>query len=145
LALKNLEKESKGTDTKTPTKSHEAQKQGNKTARGSEYDEESPLSITEELYIKQQVHNNWTRPVGLEYSEGINLKVPLQLDKTGKIIKHDIESSTCPAQYSILCALLKESVLRALKKIDKVENLSPERYNAWKGFTLNYDSEFYNQ
>lgn len=143
--LKNLEKESKGTEAKTPTKSHEAKKQGTKTARGSEYDEESPLSITEEIYIKRLVNSNWRRPVGLEYSEGINLKVYLKLDKTGKIIKAGVGDTTCPAHYSNLCVLLKESVLRAVKKIDTVENLSSDRYNTWKEFTFNFDSEFFNQ
>lgn len=141
--LKNLEKESKGNAVKTPTKSQEAKEQSNKTARGAEYDEELPLSITEELYIQTLINKNWRRPAGLEYSKGINLKIHLELDKTGKIIDKNVKA-TCPSNYTTLCALLEESVSRAIKKIDPIENLSPDRYNAWKGFTLNFDPELFN-
>lgn len=141
--LKNLDKESKGTAAKTPTKSHEAKEQSNKTARGAKYDEESPLSITEELYIKTLINKNWRRPAGLEYSKGINLKVRLKLDKTGKIIDRSVKA-ICLPDYTTLCALLEDSALRAIKKIDPIENLLPDRYNAWKEFTLNFDPEFFN-
>ena len=141
--LKNLDKESKGTAAKTPTQSHEAKEQSNKTARGAEYDEEHPLSITEEIYIKRLINSVWRRPVGIEYSNGINLKLRLELNKAGKIIDHDIDI-TCPPDSTTLCNLLKDSALRAIKEIDPIENLSPDRYNSWKAFTLNFDSAFFN-
>lgn len=141
--LKNLEKESKGTEAKTPTKSQEAKEQSNKTAKGSDYNEEYPLSITEELYIKRLINAVWRRPAGIEYSNGINLKLRLKLDKTGKIVDHSI-NTTCPPNLKTLCNLLEDSALRAIKEVDTIENLSPDRYNIWKEFTLNFDSAFFN-
>lgn len=142
--LKNIDIESEGTDAKTPTKSHEAKEQSNKTARGSEYDEELSLSISEELHIKKLIKDNWQPPLEYEYSQGINLQIHLELDKTGKIVNYYPKGKTCPPNSSNLCALLEESVIRAIKKLGTIDKFFPERYNAWKEFTLNFDPEFFN-
>ena len=36
------------------------------------------------------------------------------------------------------------SVAREIELRDPIENLSPDRYNSWKAFTLNFDSAFFN-
>jgi outer membrane biosynthesis protein TonB len=143
--LKNLDKESKGSDVKTPTRSQEAQEKGNKTTRSDHFDDEYPLSVTEDLYIKNLIKENWRQPSGFQYSSGVKIQVKVFLDKTGKILKSRLKDRVCPGDSYALCDLFEESIFRAIKKVDIIENLLPERYNVWKEFTLDFDSDFFNQ
>jgi outer membrane biosynthesis protein TonB len=143
--LKNLEKESKGDSAKTPNKSTDSEQKASKRAVGYDYNEENPLSITEEMYIKRLISDNWRKPSGFESIEDANLKIHLQLNENGKIIKYTIIEINIPSNNSVIMTnLLKESVLRAIKKVDTIENLPPNRYNAWKEFTLNFQPNFFN-
>lgn len=101
--LKNLEKESKDTAAKTPTKSHEAKEQSNKTARGDEYNEDSPLSITEILLVKRQVEKNWRPPVGLEKLADVRVLIHMTLEKNGEIKEVTIKDIICPLNSENTC------------------------------------------
>jgi outer membrane biosynthesis protein TonB len=137
--LKNLEKESKGADAKTPTKSHEAQKQGIKTSRGAEYDEESPLSITEKLLVKGQIEKNWRPPVGSESLAEVRVLLHMTLEKNGEIKTVTVKNIICPSNSNTTCKLTAESVIRAVRKSSPIENLPPERYNTLRTFDLIFD------
>ena len=143
--LKNLDKESKGNSAKTPTRSHETKEKGNKTAYSDRYNDEKALAVSEELEIKRLIRKNWRQPTGFEYSSGVKIQVTISLDKNGKIKKSRAKNRVCPPDAGALCSLLEESIFRALKKVDTIENLLPERYNVWKEFTLDFDSDFFNQ
>lgn len=137
--LKNLEKESKATEAKTPTKSQEAKEQSNKTARGAEYDKESPLSITEKLLVKGTIEKNWRPPVGLENLSEVRVLLHMTLEKSGEISNVIVKSIICPLNSDNTCNLTAESAIRAVKQSSPIENLPPDRYDIWKEFDLIFD------
>ncbi len=137
--LKNLEKESKGTNAKTPTRSQDIQKQGNKTARGADYDEESPLSITEKLLVKGQIEKNWRPPVGAEKLAEVRVLLHMTLEKSGEIKNVVIKNIICPLNSNTTCKLTAESAIRAVRKSSPIENLPSDRYDIWKEFNLIFD------
>lgn len=134
--LKNLKKESKGNAVKTPTKSQEAKEQSNKTARGAEYDEESPLSITEKLLVKGTIEKNWRPPIGLENLSEVRVLLHMTLEKSGEISNVIVKSIICPLNSDNTCNLTAESAIRAVKQSSHIKNLPPERYDAWKEIDL---------
>lgn len=137
--LKNLEKESKGTAAKTPTKSHDAKEQSNKTARGAEYDEDSPLSITEKLLVKGQIEKNWRPPVGLEKLSDVRVLLHMNLEKNGEIKEVIVKNIICPLNSENTCKLTAESAIRAVRQSSPIENLPLDRYDIWKEFDLIFD------
>ena len=137
--LKNLEKESKGKASKTQTKSHEAKEQSNKTARSTEYNEYSPLSITEKLLVKGQVEKNWRPPVGLERLADVRVLVHMTFEKNGEIKEVTIKDIICPLNSENTCKLTVESAIRAVRQSSPIENLPLDRYDIWKEFDLIFD------
>lgn len=136
--LKNLEKESKGTEAKTPTKSQESKELSNKTARGAEYNEEYPLSETEKSYINKIIKKHWRQPTGSEFTD-IKVKIEMTLEKNGKIISAKVTEEQSSNEYVKLRKIAIENMERALKQIDTIEGLSSERYNHWKSLILYID------
>lgn len=137
--LKNLEKESKGTEAKTPTKSQESKELSNKTARGAEYNEDSPLSITEKLLIKGIIEKNWRPPVGLENLSEVRVLLHMTLEKSGEINNVIVKSIICPLNSDNTCNLTAESAIRAVRQSSPIENLPLDRYDVWKEFDLIFD------
>jgi outer membrane biosynthesis protein TonB len=135
---KNIDKKSEGTEAKTPTKSHEAKEQSNKTARGAEYNEEYPLSETEKSYITKIIKKHWRQPTGSEFTD-IKIKIEMTLEKNGKIISSKVTEEQSSNEYAKLRKLAIENMERALKQIDTIEGLSSERYNHWKTLILYID------
>lgn len=137
--LKNLEKESKGTEAKTPTKSQEARDLSDKIARGAEYNEDSPLSITEKLLVKGQIEKNWRPPVGLEKLDEVRVLLHMSLEKNGEIKDIIVKQIICPLSSDNTCKLTAESAIRAVRQSSPIENLPADRYDIWKEFDLIFD------
>ena len=133
--LQNLEKESDGEKTKSLNRTTSSQQNEGKFARGNN-DNESPLSITEKMLIKQQIEDNWTQIIG--NLENIKVKISLELEIDGTVIKADIINISCPAGADQICQLVAETTKRAVKKASPVKNLRPDRYDAWKKFDLDF-------
>jgi len=132
--LKNLEEESIGTDSKILKKSHAEQAAGTKKAKGMEYNEESPLSITEKNYIKNRVQEHWREPAGLNL-KGVIIKVHMSLETNGQLKKAQVIDSNCQLGTSI-CKLVEDTMLRAIKEASPFENLTIDRYDVWQENTL---------
>ncbi|PCJ27354.1 MAG: hypothetical protein COA94_04125 [Rickettsiales bacterium] len=137
--LKNLESESEGDSSKTPVKSFSARDKGSKYARGMEYDEDSPLSITENLLVKSQFEKHWRLPVGAINLQDVRVMMRIKVEKDGSITGIEIKDVVCPPNSEATCKLVTESAVRAVKQASPLENLLPERYNTWKEFDLNFD------
>jgi len=135
--LKNLEEESIGTDSKVLKKSHAEQIEGTKKARGMEYNEESPLSITEKNYIKNRVEEHWRKPSGLD-TKGIIIKMRMSLEINGQLKKVQVVDSNCQVSTSI-CKLAEDTMLRAVKEASPFENLTIDRYDVWQENILFFD------
>jgi outer membrane biosynthesis protein TonB len=132
--LQNLEKESDGEKTKSLNRTTSSQQNEGKFARGN-HDEDSPLSITERMLIKQQINENWNKPAGIE---NIKVTLSLKLDKDGTVIEVKIKDSPSTGNKQ-LQDLVNEGALRAAKKASPIKNLRPDRYDVWKEFDLNFD------
>lgn len=135
---KNLENDSQGDDAKISTRSHTAQKAGDKNSRGMDYDEDSPLSITEELYIKNQIQKHWRKPAGLPDINKIKITLSIWLEKDGSLKKVTRKNIICLTDQAI-CNLLEESALRGVKAASPFSDLLPERYDIWKKIHLEFD------
>ncbi len=136
--LKNLEEESIGTDSKILKKSNAEQVEGTKKARGMEYNEESPLSITEKNYIKNRVEEHWRKPAGLNL-EGISIYVHMSLETNGQLKKlPEVISSNCQLAASV-CKLVEDTILRAIKEASPFENLTIDRYDIWQENKMRFD------
>ncbi len=132
--LKNLEEESIGTDSKILKKSNAEQAEGTKKTRGMEYNEESPLSITEKNYIKNRVQEHWREPAGLDL-KGVIIKIRMLLETNGELKKAQVIGSNCQLSASV-CKLVEDTMLRAVKKASPFENLTIDRYDVWQENTL---------
>ena len=133
--LQNLEKESDGKKTNSLNRTTSNQENEGKFARG-DHDEDSPLSITEKMLIKQQIENNWTQVIG--DLENIKVKISLELEIDGTVTKAEITSITCPPGAEQICQLVAETTKRAAKKASPIKNLRPDRYDIWKKFDLDF-------
>lgn len=138
--LKNLEEASTGDTSKSPFRAVDVNELDNKKfSKGHVYDENSPLSITERLVIKRQIEANWQPPLGLEDLESMRILLYLKLNEDGSVSDLDIKNVVCPNSAIAICKIFAESVIRAVKQANPLENLLPERYDVWKEFELNFD------
>lgn len=131
--LANLEKESEGTERRSPNRTPSSPPNEGKFAKGNNADEESPLSITEEMLIKQQIIKHWDKPAGIE---GIEVIFHVRLDIEGNVTIIQVSGLTGDKQLQVL---VEETGRRAVKKASPIKNLRPERYNVWKEFKLRFD------
>lgn len=128
--LKNLEQES--------VKNQPNADEGEKFFKGDEFDQRSPMSITETMLIKKKIEENWRVPQSVQNLKNIKITAEIFLNKNGLIEKIDIINVNCPHNGQI-CALAKESIIRAIKATNQIENLSPTRYDTWKNLKLVFD------
>ncbi len=132
--FKNLEKESEGEKKNSPNKSTSSQENEGKFARGT-HNEDSPLSITEEMIIRKAIEDNWNKPAGFE---NIEVKFRLKLDIDGTVNDIDVEVTSGNKQ---LQNLLRDSAERAIRKASPIKGLSPENYDIWKNIPLNFQMQ----
>jgi hypothetical protein len=130
--LANLEKESEGTERRSPNRTPPSPQNEGKFAKGNNSDEDEPLAVSEIATIKGQIKSNWNKPAGLE---GIKVVLHLSLDIEGNATIVGVSGLKGDKQLQIL---VEESARRAVKKANPIKNLRPERYNVWKEFELRF-------
>lgn len=139
--LKSLEKESEGQEVNSQNRSNTNNASEGKFAKGNNYDDNLPLSVTEKLLIRQQIEKNWTRPVGIA-DLGIKVVLSLKLKLDGTITDIVITDTTCPLGVNRnSCDLVVESALRAVRKTSQIKNLRPDRYDTWEKLDLSFTPE----
>lgn len=137
--LKNLEKESDGQEVKSPNRDSAIRAPEGKFAKGNNYDEDSPLSVTEKMLIKKQIEKQWQPPVGALSIENIQVILHLKVLEDGTITDVKIKDVLCPAGAEQTCDLVAQSSARAAKKASPLQNLRPNRYDIWREFDLRFD------
>ncbi len=137
--LKNLEEESEGDDQKALKKSNKEKQAGTKKARGADYNEDSPLSITELMLIKSQVERNWRPPVGTQNLKDVRVILHMTLANDGTVTDVSIKDVICPPNSDLTCKLTAESAVRAVRQASPIENLPIDRYDLWKEFNMLFD------
>ncbi len=131
--LANLEKESEGTERRSPNRTPPSPPNEGKFAKGNNADEDEPLAVSEIATIKGQIKSNWNKPAGLE---GIKVVLHLSLDIEGNATIVGVSGLKGDKQLQIL---VEESARRAVKKANPIKNLRPERYNVWKEFNVGFE------
>lgn len=102
----------------------------------SDEQKDTSLRITEVMFIKSQIQDKWTQPVG--DIEGIEVKIQVELNVDGSLIKAQIIDVICPPEKTELCQLVSETAERAVRKASPIKNLNPDRYDIWKKFDLDF-------
>ena len=102
--------------------------------------ENTNLSLSEEDALKAQIFGCWSIPLGLPYNENLLVRIRLQLEKDGTVIKSEIldhARMNKPGQgyYKVLA----ESALRAIKLCQPLR-VPTTGYDRWKELQLNFDA-----
>lgn len=113
---------------------------GIKYTRSAVYDDDSPLSITEKMLVKNQIKRNWQPPVGSQHIDNIKVSLQMKLHKDGSVDTVNIIRVECPSmQATYVCKLVADSAIRAVKKASPFANLLPDRYDVWQYFNVIFD------
>ena len=101
----------------------------------------SGLSLSEEDALKAQIFGCWSIPLGLPYNENLLVRIKLQLNPDGSIIRSEIldhARMNKPGQgfYKVLA----ESALRAVKLCQPLR-VPSTGYERWKELQLNFDAK----
>ncbi len=99
----------------------------------------SGLTLSEEDALRAQIFGCWSVPLGLPYDEDLLVRIKLQLEKDGTIMKSEIldhERMNRPGQkfYKVLA----ESALRAVRLCQPLK-VPPTGYEKWKDLQLNFN------
>ena len=98
------------------------------------------LTLSEEDALKAQIFGCWSIPLGLPFNEDLLVRIKLQLEPDGSIIKTEIldhARMNRPGQgfYKVLA----ESALRAIKLCQPLR-VPTKGYERWKELQLNFDA-----
>ena len=98
------------------------------------------LTLSEEDALKAQIFGCWSIPLGLPFNEDLLVRIKLQLEPDGSIIKTEIIDHARmirPGQgfYKVLA----ESALRAIKLCQPLR-VPSTGYERWKDMQLNFDA-----
>jgi len=98
------------------------------------------LTLSEEDALKAQIFGCWSIPLGLPFNEDLLVRIKLQLEPDGSIIKTEIldhAKMNRPGQgfYKVLA----ESALRAIKLCQPLR-VPSTGYERWKDMQLNFDA-----
>ena len=98
------------------------------------------LTLSEEDALKAQIFGCWSIPLGLPFNEDLLVRIKLQLEPDGSIIKTEIldhARMNRPGQgfYKVLA----QSALRAIKLCQPLR-VPSTGYERWKDMQLNFDA-----
>ena len=101
----------------------------------------SALTLSQKDALKAHIFGCWSIPLGLPYDKNLLVRIKLQLDPDGSVIKSEIldhARMNSPGQgfYKVLA----ESVLRAIKLCDPLK-VPTTNYDKWKNMQLNFDAK----
>ena len=116
-------------------------KKDNKLTQSQDKNIISPgLTLNEEDALKAQIFGCWSIPLGLPYNENLLVRIKLELNPDGTLIKSEIldhvrMNSPGQAFYKVLA----ESALRAVKLCQPLR-VPTTGYERWKDLQLNFDA-----
>ena len=126
----NKEKSSVGSENKSNKKSGNTSKD-DETSSSSNYNEEAGESVTARALLQQKIESNWGRPPSMRDYEKLKIKVKLKLDinqNVQEIYSFEFLNEVPPLHVQ---AVIKESIIRAIKLSEPFEMLSLESYDDW--------------
>ncbi|MDA9083150.1 cell envelope biogenesis protein TolA [Candidatus Pelagibacter sp.] len=126
---------------KSKTESAETNKKLDKITQDQDKEMDfAGLTLSEEDALKAQIFGCWSIPLGLPFNEDLLVRIKLQLEPDGSIIKTEIldhARMNRPGQgfYKVLA----ESALRAIKLCQPLR-VPSTGYERWKDMQLNFDA-----
>ncbi len=126
---------------KSKIESSETKKKSNMVTQDQDKNVEAVgLSLSEEDALKAQIFGCWSIPLGLPYDENLLVRIKLQLDPDGSVLRSEIldhARMNKPGQgfYKVLA----ESALRAIKLCQPLR-VPSTGYERWKDLQLNFDA-----
>ncbi len=126
---------------KSKIESSETKKKSNMVTQDQDKNVEAlGLSLSEEDALKAQIFGCWSIPLGLPYDENLLVRIKLQLDPDGSVLRSEIldhARMNKPGQgfYKVLA----ESALRAIKLCQPLR-VPSTGYERWKDLQLNFDA-----
>ena len=98
------------------------------------------LTLSEEDALKAQIFGCWSIPLGLPFNEDLLVRIKLQLEPDGSIIKTEIlDHARMNRPGQRFYKVLAESALRAIKLCQPLR-VPSKGYERWKELQLNFDA-----
>ena len=98
------------------------------------------LTLSEEDALKAQIFGCWSIPLGLPFNEDLLVRIKLQLEPDGSIIKTEIlDHARINRPGQGFYKVLAESALRAIKLCQPLR-VPSTGYERWKDMQLNFDA-----
>ena len=98
------------------------------------------LSLSEEDALKAQIFGCWSIPLGLPYNENLLVRIKLELDPDGSVLKSEIlDHARMNKPGQAFYKVLAESALRAIKLCQPLR-VPSTGYERWKNLQLNFDA-----
>jgi flagellar motor protein MotB len=112
----------------------------NTTRSDKPYDPALPLSITEKDAIRSQFVKCWRMPAGAPNSNELAARVRVQMNPDGSVLKVELASDQ-RGRYSSdrFFRAAADSAMRAVWKCNPLQNLPPDKFDAWGDMELNFD------
>lgn len=130
-------------NTQNTTNLHTSKKQiNNDFTNHSQVHDQSPLSFTEQLVVKELIEKNWRPPMGLAKLSEVRVLLHIELKQNGEIKNIIVNDVICPLDAHSTCKLIEESAVRAINRSSPIVGLPIDRYNVWKEFDLVFDPSF---
>ncbi len=136
--LKTLEKESAGKDDKARKRAVTEKSDAIEDAIGK-FNEDKPLSLSEQDTIKHQIQDKWNVPIGVQNASDMLITVYISLKPDGSVNQVKLLEITCPSGFDVVCKAAGDSAVRAVWEASPLKNLSPTRYDIWKEFNISFD------
>lgn len=136
--LKTLEKASEGKEEKSAKRAVSAKSDAKQDSVGN-YDEDKPLSISEEQAIRGQIERHWNVPSGVQNAGDITITLYISMKIDGTVDQVRLEDSRCPTGAETVCRAAIDSAIRAVRQASPLQNLSSVRYNNWREVRLSFD------
>ncbi len=103
-----------------------------------EFNNNIPMSISEIDGIKSQIIRNWnTSSFSGSASDGMQVVILVELDMNAEVIKVSAKRENNTSKYY---TPFVESAIRAVRISSPIQNLSKQKYSAWKEIELRFDS-----
>ncbi|MDA7810773.1 cell envelope biogenesis protein TolA [Candidatus Pelagibacter sp.] len=126
---------------KSKTESAETNKKLDKITQDQDKEMDfAGLTLSEEDALKAQIFGCWSIPLGLPFKEDLLVRIKLQLEPDGSIIKTEIlDHARMNRPGQEFYKVLAESALRAIKLCQPLR-VPSTGYERWKDMQLNFDA-----
>lgn len=95
------------------------------------------LSQSELDALRGQIQRNWSILAGLDGSDGVRIRIHMQLDQNGAIIGSPEVTATGGTENAR--NILASGARRAVLKASPFTQLPPEKYDSWREVIVNFD------